>query len=191
MQLLPRICAREAPFDFGLRRIARFFQLLDFTLERFFIANPSVQTLTTENAQFNLRDIQPTAMLWRIVKLQLPEYAPRLFRRECLIQRRRAMRVQVIQHHSYPLRRREGFVSQPFHLSGEVLHRSLLGHRDVPPATLRFAHHKQVAYAASLILIIKTLDFPGPGGKWLSSFSNQLFTKTVLNAPPLAAICYP
>ena len=48
-----------------------------------------------------------------------------------LVQRRRAVGVQIIQHHSHHSRHRDprvGFVHQPAHPVGEVLHGAPLGH---------------------------------------------------------------
>ncbi len=45
MQLSSRIFGRKAPFDLGAGDIARFFQLLNFTFERLFISDASVQAI--------------------------------------------------------------------------------------------------------------------------------------------------
>src|SRR6201991_1148417 len=179
MQLLPRSFGCEAPFDFGLGGISILFQLLNFSFERWLVSYAPIQALTTKDAQLYLRDIQPTPMLWRVMKLQLPQYPPRFFWRERLIQRCRSMCVQVIKHYSHSLGLWECFVNKPFHLPRKVLHRSLLGHRNVPPSSLRFAHHEQVAHASSLILIIKASDFPSTGGNWLPGFSDQLLARLI------------
>ncbi len=89
MQLSSRIFGRKAPFDLGAGDIARFFQLLDFTLERLFISDASVQALAREDAQLDLRHVQPTAMLRRVVELQFAQDASGFFRSESLVQRTR------------------------------------------------------------------------------------------------------
>src|SRR5215218_2505279 len=115
MQFTPRIFSRKSPLDFGTCSIALFFQLLDFTFEPFFISNSTVKALTTKDAQLDLCNIQPTPMLGRVVKLQLLENPPRLFRRERLIQRCRTVRVEVVEHHPHPLRIWECNVNKPSH----------------------------------------------------------------------------
>src|SRR5215216_3588858 len=179
MQLAPRISACEAPLNLGTSRIAFFFQFLDLKLERFFISNSPVKALTTQDTQLDLCDIQPTPMLGRVVKLQLPQDTPRLFVRERLIKRCSTVRIQVVEHYPHPLGLRECFINKPSHLSREVLHRSLLGHCDVPPPSLRFTKHKQVAHASSLIFVIEALDSSGTCRHWLSGFSNQLFARLI------------
>src|SRR5438045_1571382 len=123
---MPGIFSRKAPFDLGASGVALRFQLLDFSLERFFLSDASVQTLTTEDAQLNLGDIQPTAMLRRVMKLQFAKYPPRLRGREGLVQRRCLVRVQVVEYDSHPLGFREANVNEPLNLSREVFHRPLL-----------------------------------------------------------------
>ena len=118
-------------------------------------------------------------MLGCVVEFQFPENPPRLLWRERLIKRCRLVRVQIVEHHPHSLCLREGFVNQPSHLSGEVLHSSLLGHCDVPPSSLRLTKHEQVAHASSLIFVIETLDFSGSRRDRLSSFSNQLLARFI------------
>ena len=57
---------------------------------------PLSQAAAGYDAELYLRHIQPTAMLGRVVKLQLTGYAPRLGRRERLVQRRFAVGVQIV-----------------------------------------------------------------------------------------------
>src|SRR5918993_1592039 len=179
MQLSPCIFACKSPLDLGTSSIAFFFQLLDLSFQPFFISNAPVKALTTEDAQLDFRNIQPTPMLGRVVKLQLPQDSPRLFWRERLIQRCRRVGVQVVEHHPHPLCLRVCFIYKPLHLSREVLHRSLLTHLDVSPPSLRLTHHKQVAHSSSLIFVIEALDFSGTGRDRMPSLSNQLFARLI------------
>ena len=79
---------------------------------------------------------------WACSGLQPFRNPPDLHRREGLVQRRRAVGVQVVQHHSH---HRIGFIHQPTHPMGEVLHRAPLGHHHVTPARQRLTGQKQVA----------------------------------------------
>ena len=179
MQLSPRIFGRKAPFDFGAGRIARFFQLLAFMLERPFIWDAPRQALTTEDTQLYFGDVQPTAMAGRIVKLQLSENAPGCFGRECLIERSRLVGVQVVHHDSHPLGFRIAFIHQPLHLLREVLHRPLIGDSNVPPTALRLTHHEQVADPVAPIFIIEAFDLSRTRRERHTSFSNQLFARLI------------
>ena len=179
MQLSSRIFGRKAPFDPGAGDIARFLQLLDFTLERLFISETPVQALTTQDTQLDFRHVQPTAVLRRVVKLQFAQDASGFFWREPLIERRRLVRVQVVHHDPHPLGFREAFIHQPLHLLREILHRPLPSHLNVPPSTFRLTEHKQVADTLSLIFIIEPLDFPDAHRQRLPRFANQLCARLI------------
>jgi hypothetical protein len=93
MQLAPCIFICETPRDLGAGGIAFFFQLLDFSLEGFFVTNAPIKALATKDTQLDFGDVQPTAMLGRVVKLQLSENASGCFRREGFIERCRLVGV--------------------------------------------------------------------------------------------------
>lgn len=142
MQLSPRIFTCKSPLDFGTSCIAFFFQLLHLTFQRLFISYAPIKALTTKNTQLDLCYIQPTSVLWCVVKLQLPQYSPSLLRCERFIQRCRLVRVQIIKYYPHSFRIWVCFVYKPLHLSGEILHCPLLGHFYVPPSSLWLTHHK-------------------------------------------------
>src|SRR5919197_4079446 len=94
MHLGPPFFGGNPPLDLGARGVALVLQLLDLSPELFLVADPPVQALAAEDAQLDLGDVEQTAMLRRVMELQLPQYPPRLRGRERLIQRGRAVRVQ-------------------------------------------------------------------------------------------------
>jgi hypothetical protein len=71
MQLAPRILGCKPPLDLGAGGVACLFQFLDLALERLFVADAPVEALAREDAQFDLDHVQPTAVLRRVVELQL------------------------------------------------------------------------------------------------------------------------
>src|SRR5215207_558488 len=139
MQLAPRVLGRKAPLDLGARGVALVFQLLDLAPERLLVRDAPVKALAAEDTQLDLSDVEPTAVLRRVVELQLPQYPPRLFRREGLVQRRRAVGVQVVEDDADALGSRVALIDKPLHLVREVLHRPSFRHLDVPPPALRLA----------------------------------------------------
>ena len=179
MQLSSRIFGRKTPLDFGARSVAFFFQLLDFSLERLFVADAPVQALPTKDAQLDFGDVQPTARLRRVVKFQPLGNAPRFFGREYLVERRNLVRVQVVHDDTHALGFREAFVNEPLHLAREVRHRALLGYFDMPEATLRLTEHEQVAHASSLIFVIEPRDLSWTHRQRATSLSNQLLARLV------------
>src|SRR5215207_995017 len=174
MQFVPRILGCKAPLDLGARGVALVFQLLDLSPERLLVADPPVEALAAEDAQLDLGDVEPTAMLRRVMELQLPQYAPRLRGRERLIQRGRAVRVQIIEHDADNLRPRVGFVRQPLHLTGEVLHRPLLRHLDMPVAALRLTEEEEVTHPLTAVLVVVTLRLTRRGRQWRARLGDQL-----------------
>ena len=116
MQLTSCIFSRKSPFDLGTGGVARFFQLHGFALEGCFVADASVPTLTREDAQLDLRDVEPTAMLWCVMNLQLPGNAACLFRRKRFIERSELVRVEVVHDEANQFRFRVCNVYEPLHL---------------------------------------------------------------------------
>ncbi len=76
--------------------------------------------------------------------------APRLRRRERLVQRRLAMGVQIVQDHSNHRDIRIGLIHQPAHLVGKVLLGAPFRYLYVPPPCQGFAGQEQVAGAAGM-----------------------------------------
>ena len=117
-----------------------------------------LSTLSSISAMF-----RPTAMLWGVVELQALQYPPCLHRGKGLVQRCRPVGIEVVQHDPNPLRLGVGFVHQPPHLVGKVLHPPLLGDRHMPPTPQGLAEHEQIARAVASVLIVKPLS-PSPMG---------------------------
>src|SRR5439155_4265748 len=59
----------------------------------FLAAQPTVQALAAEQAEFDLRDVEPTAVLGRVMDLQFLHQPPRFLRGKGLVQGR-----QLAQH---------------------------------------------------------------------------------------------
>src|ERR671918_473189 len=178
-QLAPCNPRSEAPINPGMGQVAFGFQGLDFPPEGGCVRDAPVQTLPAEHAQLHLGHVQPTTMLGGVVELQALENPPSLGRGKGLIQGSRAMGVQVVQDYPDHLSFRIGFIHQPPHLLGEVLHRALFGHLQVPPALLRLEEQKQVAAAVTLVLVIVPLPLARPGGQAHPGFGYQLLVGLV------------
>ena len=93
-------------------------------------------------------------MLGRVVELQPLGNPPGLWRWKGLVQRRRAVGVQVVQHHPYHWDLRIGFVHQPAHPVGEVLHGAPLRNLHVAPTGHKFAGQEQVSSALPAVLVV-------------------------------------
>jgi hypothetical protein len=63
-------------------------QPANVTLERHFVGDAAIEALVLKDTQLDLGHVQPTAMLWCVMQLQLPGDPPRLSRLERFIERR-------------------------------------------------------------------------------------------------------
>ena len=128
-QLTSRILGSESPVYPGTGAVPVCFQGLDFPFESVFIRDTAVQTLPAEHAQFHLRHIKPTAMFGSVVELQLLKDSPGLGWFEGLVQGRRSMGVQVVQHQPHYFSLWVGLIYQPLHLVAKVSHSASFRHR--------------------------------------------------------------
>src|SRR3972149_3954328 len=100
------IGSSESPIYLACAGIPALLPRADLLMEGRLVGDPSVQTLPTQNTQFDLGHIEPTAVLGRVVNLQLVGKAPRrrgavsgplgLGWRKRFIQRAWAMGVELI-----------------------------------------------------------------------------------------------
>ena len=97
MEFGPGILGGELPVDDCLGLIAFLLQGMHPPAEAVLVGVPLSETAAGYDAEFNLRHIQPAAMLGCVMKLQLPRNAPGLRRRERLVKRRLVVRVQIVQ----------------------------------------------------------------------------------------------
>ena len=88
----------EAPVDGGLGMVASKYEGGEFTFERCHVRDASVGANRMHRGELNFSHVKPTAMLGRVVKLQPFAQTACFGRLEGLIERRRAMRVQVVEH---------------------------------------------------------------------------------------------
>ena len=63
------VLTSERPLDGLLRGVARLLPRVNFALQKLSAVDASVQALTTEDADLDLRHVQPTPMLGRVVEL--------------------------------------------------------------------------------------------------------------------------
>ncbi len=151
----------EAPSEAGLSLVSLQLQSANPPAERIPVRDPLPETIAGEDAEFDLRHIQPTAMLGRAVKIQTPGNPAGLSRRKALIQRGLAAGIEVVQHNSYHRRIRVSLVCQPAHLLGEALGGAPLRYRHMPSARQWLAEEEQVAGALPPVLVILPPGFPG------------------------------
>ena len=67
-ELQIRILTSECPLDGSLRDVTSLLPRVNLALQKISVFNTSIQALTAENADLNLRHVQPTRMLGRVVE---------------------------------------------------------------------------------------------------------------------------
>ena len=105
-ELDARVGGRKLPVDRGLLRVATGCPGGDFGGQEVAVGDAPTQALSGEDAQLNLGDIQPVAVLGRLVQLQISPQPPGFVRREGFVQRRADMGIEVVEHQHHPLRLR-------------------------------------------------------------------------------------
>ena len=133
MEFVSGVLDAKAPVDATLSFVPLQSQGLDLSAEGCLVGETLPETDAGEDAELDLRHIQPAAMLGRVVKLQPFGDAPGLRRRKGLIQRRHLVGVQIAQDHSDHRDVGICFVHQPAHLMGEVLFGAPFRYRYMPP----------------------------------------------------------
>lgn len=145
MELSAGIEDVKAPVDPGLSLVPLQFQGLDLPAEGFLIGETLSQATAGDDAELDLRHIQPTAMLGCVVKFQPFGDAPSLRCGKDLLQGRNAVGVQIVQNQPDYRNMGIGLVHQPPHLLGEVLGGVPLGHAHISPPSQGLAEQEQVA----------------------------------------------
>ena len=98
MKLAASIANREAPVDGLVPGITLGNVGVDASSQSCLVGNATGKTGTRQNGEFHFSHVEPTAMLWGVVELQLSGDGAGLFGRECLVERRWLVRVEIVQH---------------------------------------------------------------------------------------------
>ena len=128
---------------------------------------------STQNAQFNLRHVEPTTMLGGVMELQLSQDPPCFLWREGFIQGGGLVSGQVVQHNADKLSVWENLIDQPFHAMCNVFFGVLLRHPNMAFVRQGYEQHMQVSHAMPLILIIDPLPSARLGRQTQPGFTDQ------------------
>jgi len=112
------------------------------------------QTLPTEDAELALGDIEPASVLGSVMDLELVGQVLGFGRGEGLVERGRAVGVQVVHDQDDPLRVRVVDLHQVLDEPSPVDPGPALGDLEVAPAPERLAANKQVRGASPAILVV-------------------------------------
>ncbi|MFO1266471.1 MAG: hypothetical protein U1F67_06595 [Rubrivivax sp.] len=97
-QLAISILAREGPIDGRARGIAGALPEVDLAAKGWPIGEPAIQALTIEDADFDLRHVQPARVLGRVVELHSTQEAIGGVATKDILEGLPEVNVQVVQH---------------------------------------------------------------------------------------------
>src|SRR3990172_5310319 len=181
MKLDASVLRREAPMNFGARRVAFLFKRLSLARQRDLVADAPIPTFPAEHPQFQFGHVEPAVMLGRVVELPPLENPSGFGGWKGFVQGRRPMGVHPFPFPNapHPVRLGIAFIHQPLHLLGEVQQGATFGDGDVPPTTLRLEEHKQIAGAVALVLVIVAFHLTRLSGQRRARLGNQLLGRLV------------
>jgi len=119
-------------------------------------------------------DVQPTAMLGRVVDLQTLGEPPGFLRRKRFIERRRRVRIQVVHDQDDAFGERILLLQKIPQGKGPVDPCPPLGHTHITPPAQRLAEHENVACATTLVFAVIPQRLTRPRGQRPANFRHEL-----------------
>ena len=146
-QLLVCILPSELPLDGSLLGVARLLPGIDFGAKYLLAGHAPVQALTTEDADLDLRHVQPTRVLRRVVKLHpAQEFGGGTFAQD-VVEAFLEMGVQVVEYQMHPTRLGVCAAEQPLNELDEVDLAAMIGDADDSLPRLGLDGDEQVGWS--------------------------------------------
>ena len=92
------ILTSELPFDGSFVGVSCLLPSVYFGLQQFSTGDPSIQALPAQDADLDLRHVQPTRMLWRVVELDSAQQLGSRTLSHDIVERLAEVGVQVVQN---------------------------------------------------------------------------------------------
>src|SRR6266699_4140143 len=181
MHLRASIGAGKAPMDAAATDIALRRQGHNVLPQMIEALDTLGQTAPLEDADLNLRHIQPTAVFGSVMHLQALPNALRFLGSKGLIKAGRRMRVEIVHHQADHTCLGIDRIDQPPDGLSKIQPSTLLGHLDTAASGQRFDEHEQVRRPQALIFTIRPLGISwldGQGLPHLRMHHQRLFIKT-------------
>src|SRR4030042_3843557 len=141
-ELDARVVGGKLPVDSLLPCVAFLFPCLRFVAQRVHVRYSSAQALTTQGTEFYLGDVEPTAVLGRMVNLEAFCKTPSVLGLKCFIKRSYFMGVQIVTHKSHQTGLRVMYLKQFPEFMRPVQSGFAFTDIHVAPGTERFNKHK-------------------------------------------------
>ncbi len=164
----------ETPINRGRPGVALGLPGGDLTLQRGLGWDTAAQALTREDAELQLRDVEPTAVDRGGVECELVRQALGLGRWEGRVERARRVRVEVVEHQHDALGLGIVLVDQLLDQARPVAPGALGGDANLALAAERLAGDEHIRDAVADVLVVVAGLPPGPRRAWLAALGDQL-----------------
>src|SRR5262245_29142129 len=143
------------------------------------VVQPAVEALAVHDADLRLGHVHPTAVLGRVIEIDLVQPPARHFGTKRLVQARHIWLTQVALQHPDLHRRGVVDLDQFAHALRVVAAGAPLRHLDVPPAAQRLAHQQLMTDALALVLVVHPRHPAGPGRLRRPDLAEELLARLV------------
>jgi len=174
-----RILSRERPSDASALIVSATLPRVDFIGERGAVRQSAIKALAVKDADFDFRHVQPTGVLWRVVKDDASQEFVGDADAEHLLEALAEMRVEVVEYQMDATCRRIDLFEQVLDKSDEVGLGTMIGNLHGPSSALGFDRHEQVAGTAPNVLIILPQGHSGPDRQRSPGILEQLLALLV------------
>src|SRR5258708_24423044 len=175
----PGVGRCEAPIHPTGARVPPLLPGADFVDERLFVRDPTIQALAAQDTQLDLGHVQPAPVLGRVMNLQLVGQALRLRRSEGLIERGRAVRIQLIHDQHDGFRLGIAYVDQILDGVRPIDPGALVGHLDPPLTAQGLVEDEQIGHAVAAVFGIEARGLPRLNRERQPRLADQLFADLV------------
>ena len=136
------VLSRERPVDTSPFVITATLPGIDFASERGTVWQAAIEALAIEDADFDFRHIQPTGVLWRVVKDDASQEFVGGADAKHLLEAFAEMRVQVVEYQVNATRSRIDLFDQILHEGHEIRFGAVVGNTHGPSPTFGFDGHE-------------------------------------------------
>jgi hypothetical protein len=139
-----RILSREGPLDTLLRVISPPFPRIDFMGKRVTVGQAPIKALAVKDADFDFRHVQPTGVLWRVVKDDAAQQFVRDFDPEHLLETLTEVSIEIVEDQMDAACFRIDLFKQILNKGDEVGLGAMIGDLHGPSSALGRARDEQV-----------------------------------------------
>ncbi len=155
------ILPRERPFDTSLLVVSAALPCIDLSDEGITVRETPVKALAVKHANLNFRHVQPTCVLWRVVKDHSSQEFIHCFDSEHLLEALAEMGIQIVEHEMNAPRRRVDLFQHLLDEGHEVRLGAMIGNLHGPLSALGLYCHEQVVGTTPHVLVIQSRGCSG------------------------------